>query len=259
MSTVNDAYEAYRSDPTDENYARLYEALREYSQSLAKSVIPDVGRTSHHHAAENAATNSLLELEKFVPQKASFSTWAYMSIQRDLIDWARKRERRRENSLEDSLTEVESNTSKSTEAISAIEARLFLQKFLSSLSHEERTLCELMQNGSSLHRMADALGVSLATVKRRWDGIAESGLKLHSSADPRCSKVSMVSGNLPAKFVALTSEMKVSPSFRGTWLKKTTSPVESIKSTPHRYPLEEHTHSFRIKEISQQNLHVGVD
>jgi RNA polymerase sigma factor (sigma-70 family) len=175
MNTVNDAYEAYRSGPTDENYARLYEALREYSQSLAKSVIPDVGRTYHHHAAENAASNSLLELEKFDPQKASFSTWAYMSIKRDLIDWARKRERRRENSLEESLTEVESNTSKSTEAISAVEARLFLQKFLSTLSDEERTLCEMMQNERPLHRMAYALGVSLATVKRRWDGIREKG------------------------------------------------------------------------------------
>jgi RNA polymerase sigma factor (sigma-70 family) len=171
MSTVNDAYEAHRSDPTDENYARLYESLREYSQSLAKSVIPDVGRTYYHHAAENAATNSLLELEKFDPQKASFSTWAHMSITRDLIDWARKRERRRE----DSVADVDLDNSKSTDTISAVEARLFLQKFLSTLSDEERTLCEMMKNGRPLHRMADALGVSLATVKRRWDGIREKG------------------------------------------------------------------------------------
>ena len=172
MSTVNDAYEAYRTDSTDdENYARLYEALRDYSQSLAKSVIPDVGRTYYHHAAENAATNSLLELDKFDPQKASFSTWAYMSIKRDLIDWARKRERRREDSLE----EVNSDSEQSTDAVSAVEAKLFLQKFLSTLSDEERYLCEMMQNGWPLHRMAAELGVSLATVKRRWDEIRKKG------------------------------------------------------------------------------------
>jgi RNA polymerase sigma factor (sigma-70 family) len=171
MSTVNDAYEAYRSDSTDENYARLYEALREYSQSLAKSVIPDVGRTSHHHAAENAATNCLLELAKFDPQKASFSTWANMSIRGDLIDWARKRERRRE----DSLMGVDSDSSKSTDPISVLEAKLFLQKFLSSLSDQERTLCEMMKSGKPLHRMADELGISLATVKRRWDDIRQKG------------------------------------------------------------------------------------
>lgn len=169
MSTVNDAYKAYRGDPTDENYARLYEALRDYGQSLANSVIPGVGRTYYHHAAQNAATNTLLELEKFDPQKASFSTWAYMSIKRDLIDWGRKRERRRE----DGLAKVDS--SKSTDAISIIEARLFLQKFLSTLSEEERTLCELMEKGEPLHRMASKIGVSLATVKRRWSGIREKG------------------------------------------------------------------------------------
>jgi RNA polymerase sigma factor (sigma-70 family) len=171
MSTVNDAYEAYRSDSTDENYARLYIALREYSHRLANLVIPDIGRTSHHHAAENAATNCLLELEKFDPQKASFSTWSNMSIRGDLIDWARKRERRRE----DSLKEVDSDSSKSADSISVIEANLFLQKFLSTLSDEERALCEMMKNGRSLHRMADELGVSLATVKRRWDSIRQKG------------------------------------------------------------------------------------
>ena len=171
MSTVNDAYEEYRSDSTDENYGRLYEALREYSQSLANTVIPDSSRSYHHHAAENAATNSLLELEKFDPQKASFSTWANMSITRDLIDWVRKRERRREDSLE----KVNSDSAKSTDPISVVEAKLLLEKVLSTLSDEERTLCGMMQNGLPLHRMADYLGVSLATVKRRWDGIREKG------------------------------------------------------------------------------------
>jgi len=171
MSTVNDAYEAYRNDPTDENYARLYDALRVFGQSLAPLVIPDFGRTQYHHAAENAATNSLLELEKFDPQKASFSTWAYMSIKGDLIDWRRKRERRRE----DSLLEVDSDSLQSTDPFSVLEDKLFLQKFLSTLSDEERTLCELMQKGECLHRMADKLGVSLATVKRRWDDIRKKG------------------------------------------------------------------------------------
>jgi RNA polymerase sigma factor (sigma-70 family) len=171
MASVNDAYEAYRTDSTDENYARLYDALREYSQNLAISVIPTADRTYYFHAAENAATNSLLELEKFDLQKASFSTWAHMSIKRDLIDWARKRERRRE----DNLAKVDSDSSKPTDAISVVEANLMLEKFLSTLSEEERTLCELMKKGWALHRMAYKLGISLATVKRRWDGIREKG------------------------------------------------------------------------------------
>jgi DNA-binding NarL/FixJ family response regulator len=74
-----------------------------------------------------------------------------------------------------SLAKVDSDSSKSTDTISVIEAKLFLQKVLSTLSDEERTLCELMRKGESLHRMADKLGVSLATVKRRWDGIREKG------------------------------------------------------------------------------------
>jgi RNA polymerase sigma factor (sigma-70 family) len=176
MSIVNDAYEAYRTDPSDENYAQLYEVLRKYSQSLAGVVIPDVGRTRYYHAAENAATNSLLELEKFDAQKAAFSTWAYMSIKRDLIDWARKIERRREDGIE----KADADSSKSTDPISAVEAKLFLEKFLSTLSDEERTLCEVMQNGWPLHRMAHELGVSLATVKRRWDDIREKGRNARS-------------------------------------------------------------------------------
>ena len=74
-----------------------------------------------------------------------------------------------------SLVGVDSDSSKSTDPFSVVEANLFLQKFLSTLSDEEQTLCEMMKNGRPLHRMAYELGISLATVKRRWDDIRKKG------------------------------------------------------------------------------------
>jgi RNA polymerase sigma factor (sigma-70 family) len=179
---ANEAYEAYRSDQTDENYERLYEAVLTYGVKLANLVIPKGGW--QHHAALNAATSTLLELEKFDPQRASFSTWAYMSLKHDLIDWQRKRDRQRENCLTDLMDDVSAHVNPTyllgwnnswTDTFGAIEDKIFLRKFVSTLSDEEQSLCKQMAAGYSLSRMASTLGVSLATVKRRWDVIREKG------------------------------------------------------------------------------------
>lgn len=177
---VNDAYDRYQRDPTDENYERLYAAVQRYALSLANSVI--IQEHWRFHAALNAATSSLLELGKFDPERASFSTWAHMSLKRDLIDWRRKRERRHE----DSLTEADEQdyargwyrlgwNSSWTDTFGAVENKVFLQQFLSTLSDDERRLCGYMAGGLSLEGMASRAGVSLATVKRRWEAIREKG------------------------------------------------------------------------------------
>lgn len=176
--SVNEAYEVYQSNQTDENYARLYGAVLNYAVSIAYWVIP--GGSWRHHAALNAATSTLLELDKFDPQRASFSTWAYISLKRDLIDWQRKKDRKRENSLTDLIDHVELPywrgwNNSWTNTFGAIEDKVFLRKFVSTLSDEEQALCQQMAAGYSLSTMASTLGVSLATVKRRWDVIRDKG------------------------------------------------------------------------------------
>ena len=109
----------------------------------------------------NAATNAVLNFnEKFNPDRASFSTWAHLSIQGDLRDWRRKQERRREKSIEESgLRGVPHSED--------IESRVSLEQFLSTLSEEERKLWETKARAISLYGIAMTLGLSLSTVKRR--------------------------------------------------------------------------------------------
>lgn len=175
---VNVAYEVYQTTQNDENYELLYKAVLNYALSIVHRVIPR--GTWRHHAALNAATSTLLELEKFDPQRASFSTWAYISLKHDLIDWQRRKDRRRENSLTDLSDDVrhkylEQWNNSWTDTLGAIDNKIFLRKFVSTLSDEEQSLCEFMAVGLSLSTMADRLGVSLATIKRRWDVIREKG------------------------------------------------------------------------------------
>jgi RNA polymerase sigma factor (sigma-70 family) len=176
--TVNEAYESYRSDQTDEIYERLYRAVLNYALKISYSVISRGGW--QHHAALNAATSTLLELEKFDPQRASFSTWVYMSLKRDLIDWQRKKDRKRENSLTDLMDDIHVDPNLGwnnswTDTFGAIEDKIFLRKFVSTLSDEEQAICRQMAAGWSLLTMGERLGVSVATVKRRWDVIREKG------------------------------------------------------------------------------------
>lgn len=173
MSTdVNDRFELYRANPTDENYVSLYGVLREYAWKLGHTLLAEFDQSTYRHASENAATTVLLDFPRnFDPHKASFSSWAYQSIRGDLLDWRRKRLRRSENSLD--APDFDGSTLAASDQFTGIENKLLLERIFSTLSEEERRLCKLRANGIPLQRMAHELGVSLATVKRRWDAIVE--------------------------------------------------------------------------------------
>jgi RNA polymerase sigma factor (sigma-70 family) len=166
---VNEAYELYCGNPTDENYAQLYNATREYALNIGHSLLQALG-TYYRHACENAATTVLLSFsEKFDPKRASFSTWANQAIRADLIDWRRKKER------------LLNGESRYAEYVSILRAspvaaddQVLLDQILSRLSEDERRLLDWKEvDGASLRAMASEFGVSLATIKRRWDALVE--------------------------------------------------------------------------------------
>ncbi|MGH2506610.1 MAG: sigma-70 family RNA polymerase sigma factor [Ktedonobacteraceae bacterium] len=163
---VNDAYEAYRSNPTDENYAQLYNVAREYALKIGNGLLRALGST-HQHACENAATTVLLSFsEKFDPQKASFSTWAYQSIRADLLDWRRKKDR-----LYQKETAYLEYMAALAQKPMAADDKLLLEEILLDFSEDDVRLLRWKVNGESIESMARQLGVSIATIKRRWDDL----------------------------------------------------------------------------------------
>src|ERR1700691_464998 len=135
---VTDEHELYRSDPTDENFARLYEATREYAWKIGRGLFPDLDKSYYRHACENAATTVVLYFEeKFDPQKGSFSTWAFQSIRCDLIDWRQKKMRRREDSLD-----VLHHDQPTPVGDFPLDERLLLDGILPTLTDEEWKLCD---------------------------------------------------------------------------------------------------------------------
>jgi RNA polymerase sigma factor (sigma-70 family) len=170
---INDEYQRYCASPTDENLARLFNAAREYAWRIGQELFSGIPNTRFHHACENAATTVLLDFdEKYDQQRGSFSTWAYQSIRGDLIDWRRGKRW----GLEDSLDDPDFDHRKFKqlrEEPTLVDEKLRLERILSSLSEDERTLCELKAQEVSLYGIATTLGVSLATVKRRWRAILE--------------------------------------------------------------------------------------
>jgi len=163
---INEEYQRYCGDPTDENLARLFGATREYAFKIGHQLFPDLYQ---RHACENAASTILLSFnEKFDPQRGSFSTWAYQSIRRDLIDWRRGK---RWQLLQDSLDDR--RKFELPEARTLVVEGLLLKEILSRLSEDEQALCYLKAFGEPLDEIASDLGVSLATVKRRWKAIVE--------------------------------------------------------------------------------------
>jgi RNA polymerase sigma factor (sigma-70 family) len=162
---INDEYQLYCSTPTDENLARLFNAAREYAFKIGQELFPDLYQ---RHACESAAATVLLDFEeKFDPQKGSFSTWAYQSIRADLIDWRRGK---RWHLLQDSLDD---HRELQLPEETTLDEKLLLKKILSTLSKDERALCQMKAYGEPLDSIASTLGISLATVKRRWKTILE--------------------------------------------------------------------------------------
>jgi len=177
---INDEYQLYCGSPTDENLARLFNATREYAfgigQELFSSGMPN---TRFHHACENAATNVVLDFdEKYDPQRGSFSTWAYQSVRGDLIDWRRGKRWQLEDSLDDPDFH-HSELKQLQEEPTLVDKKVLLEKILSSLSEDERALCDLKADDVPLDGIASTLGVSLATVKRRWKTILEKCRSIH--------------------------------------------------------------------------------
>lgn len=170
---INDEYQLYCANPTDGNVARLFNAAREYAWKIGQELFSGIPNTRFHHACENAATNVILDFdEKYDQQRGSFSTWAYQSIRGDLIDWRRGKRWELEDSLDD--PDFDHRRFKALrEAPMPIDKKLQLERILSLLSEDERTLCELKAQEVSLLGIASTLEVSLATVKRRWKTILE--------------------------------------------------------------------------------------
>jgi RNA polymerase sigma factor (sigma-70 family) len=167
MSTVNEAYEAYRGDPSEENYEKLYTATIKYALNIGHNLFGDYSPPRFHHACVNAATNALLDFsEKFKPERGSFSTWAHLSIEGDLRDWRRKRERWREERIDESKA-------RGSHYSEDHDSRVALEKLLSTFSEDDRRLWQMKVDGTDLSSMASRLDVSLATVKRRWDALQE--------------------------------------------------------------------------------------
>jgi RNA polymerase sigma factor (sigma-70 family) len=162
---VNEKYEAYSRNPTSENFSYLVRATQEYAQKIGRLAFSYLHESQYLHACESAAENTMLDLKKFDPQRASFSTWAYQSIYRDLTDWSRKRTRRLRVHAEYAAMPT-SNPLPSDD-------KFLLEQILSSLSEDERELLRLKADESSLEEMAAHFGVSIATIKRRWCAVIE--------------------------------------------------------------------------------------
>jgi RNA polymerase sigma factor (sigma-70 family) len=160
MHPVNEAYESYRKNPTDSNYKALYEGMRAYARRLGALLLSGLPNSRYFHACENAATNALMNLEHFDPQRASFSTWAYQSICGDIKDWKRKLDRRTQ------LGEEYAALPKPRRLI--WKEDIWIAEVLSRLTESERKLVQLKLEGASLNETASQLAVSTATVKRRW-------------------------------------------------------------------------------------------
>ena len=85
----------------------------------------------------------------------------------DLIDWRRGK---RWHLLQDSLDD---HRKLQLPEETTLDEKLLLKKILSTLSKDERALCQMKAYGEPLDVIASTLGVSLATVKRRWKTILE--------------------------------------------------------------------------------------
>jgi RNA polymerase sigma factor (sigma-70 family) len=156
---INDEYQLYCGSPTDENLARLFNAAREYARRVGQELFSGIPNTRFHHACENAATNVVLDFdEKYDPQRGSFSTWAYQSIRGDLIDWWRGKRW----GLEDSLDDPDFHHGKLKqlqEEPAIVDKKLLLGKILSSLSEDERAICQMKAEDVPLDGIASILGV----------------------------------------------------------------------------------------------------
>lgn len=157
--TLNEAYESYRSNPTDEAMEVLYPLVREKIKRV-------IGRMLNEDADEDmlvsVTTDVLMDMQGFKGDSA-FSTWVEKAARRDCLDEARRR--RGGPEFLDDLPESETNSLFSNENP---EMSLMLRETLEQLTTDEKVLLTGKLEGRSGLELAETLRVSRHAIELRW-------------------------------------------------------------------------------------------
>lgn len=136
--------------------------------------------TGNPEDAADVAQEALLKVYTSLPEfrgDASFSTWLYRVVSNTCLDELRRRKRQRAVSLDQpiSLTDGEDLTRQwadesdgPEEALTRKEQQAMVQQAISLLDEDHRVIIIMRDiQGLSYEEVADALGLSLGTVKSR--------------------------------------------------------------------------------------------
>lgn len=162
---VNIAYEAWNKASTTERDALLPDLIRvleKYAKAICWRRLPD------HPNELGALANGIVwrAIKNFPSYKgeAKFSTWFYALAQNECNRWLRKHKSREETELD---ADIPSSPA-------AVDARLDLQRMLSSLEGDDHRLFKMMMDGEdSMEAIGQVLGISAHAAEMRWSRLKE--------------------------------------------------------------------------------------
>jgi len=175
---LNEAYELYRCDPTEENMEVLYPLVW-------KKVKGVIGKLYRDYPDEglvvSCTTDVLMDINKYKPGKAVFSTWVETTVRHDCLDLLRqdesgRRPHRRLSEIDDTPPAFQTyafdksldGPSYNEEAQPDIDDSLIelYDRIETVLDNPEQEILELRNAGYTSAEIAEKLGIPAGTL--RW-------------------------------------------------------------------------------------------
>ena len=155
---VNPAYEAWKSSTGREkewNLQNLTRLLERYARAICYERLPDHDTGSINN---EIVWRAIKQADKFKGD-SQFSTWFYKIAVNECNRYLRRFKNRVEVDLPENLPGRPE----------AIDARLDIIRILEMLEGEDHQLFRLLAEGESLRGVGQALGISHAAARKRWD------------------------------------------------------------------------------------------
>lgn len=167
---LNEAFECYRSAPTNDNMEVLYPFVRERITRV-------IGKYFKQEPDEDLivtyTSDVLLRLDSFNGDSL-FSTWVTKVAHNFCLEEGRSRSR----NIEDPIEELSPTVINSLISKNDMERTLIVEESFQSLTDEEQKLVQGKINGLSGVELAEKLGVPEGTVWSRWDKLKTKLVKI---------------------------------------------------------------------------------
>lgn len=159
---LNEAFECYRSAPTNDGMEMLYPLVRDKVKSVLRWSLKRFGEPEEGLVV-STTTDVLMDLDKFAGDSL-FSTWVERVVRRDAVDSVRKQLRAPFQLFDPSAADFGKSMSFQGDQINS----LMLADIFQQLDDEEKKLLSGKMEGLDGAELTEILGVPHGTVRWRW-------------------------------------------------------------------------------------------